>query len=119
MPDPTLRSKLIRLAHAHPEFRDDLLPLLKDAAFSPSTLGRKINERLKDGFEVLLVFERGSKTLTQNERAGRDAKRPDLIGWGWGAKEHTGPWFGMTMPAGMQVRGSFPFSDDLEAAIRR
>jgi hypothetical protein len=25
----SLRSKLIRLAHSHPEFRDDLLPLLK------------------------------------------------------------------------------------------
>lgn len=27
----SLRSKLIRLAHTHPEFRDDLLPLLKSA----------------------------------------------------------------------------------------
>ena len=30
MPD-SLRSKLIRLAHTHPEFRDTLLPLLKSA----------------------------------------------------------------------------------------
>lgn len=27
----SLRSRLIRLAHAHPEFRKDLLPLIKQA----------------------------------------------------------------------------------------
>jgi len=31
----TLRSKLIRLAHQHPEFRADLVPLLKEAAKKP------------------------------------------------------------------------------------
>lgn len=30
----TLRSKLIRLANEHPEFRGDLLPILKEAAIS-------------------------------------------------------------------------------------
>lgn len=28
-----LRAKLVRLAHQHPEFRDDLLPLVKDAGY--------------------------------------------------------------------------------------
>ena len=38
---PTLRTRLIRLAAAKPELREDLLPLLKSAALSPF-VSRKI-----------------------------------------------------------------------------
>ena len=37
MSDSTLRKAVIRLAHANPELRGDLLPLLKEAAYD--TLG--------------------------------------------------------------------------------
>lgn len=46
----TLRTRLIRLAHEHPEFRQDLLPLLRKEAAVGSTLLRDI--RLKNGTRV-------------------------------------------------------------------
>ena len=33
----TLRSKVIKLAHEHPEFRNELLPVLGKTAFSPTS----------------------------------------------------------------------------------
>ncbi len=35
MSDTNLRAQLIRLAHEHPEFRKDILPLVKEAAAKP------------------------------------------------------------------------------------
>ncbi len=50
-----LRSKLIRLAHAHPEFRKDLVPLLKTAQ------------------DALAAFEQISKDLSDiQERLAQD-----------------------------------------------
>ena len=50
-----LRSKLIRLAHAKPELRKDLLPLLKRAADEDTVTltreGYKLLAKLLDGFE--------------------------------------------------------------------
>jgi hypothetical protein len=46
--DKDLRSRLIRLAHAHPEFRGDLLSLIKSAdaasngGFPPDSIGEKV-----------------------------------------------------------------------------
>lgn len=46
--DRILRTRLIRLAHAHPEFRSDLLSLLKNAdaasngGFPPDTIGEQV-----------------------------------------------------------------------------
>ena len=34
-----LRSSLIRLAHAQPQLRPTLLPILKEGAFDPSIVG--------------------------------------------------------------------------------
>ena len=59
-----------------------------------------------------------SAVLSSGDKAGRDAKRSDLIGWGWGGHAGVGKWFGMTMPAGVQLSGQFHFADDLEEAIR-
>lgn len=43
MSDAILRKNLIRLAHEHPEFRADLLPLLKEAGdFPPASIGKKM-----------------------------------------------------------------------------
>lgn len=45
MSDSLLRTRIIRLAHEHPEFRKDLLPLIKNAeaasngGFPPDTIG--------------------------------------------------------------------------------
>lgn len=47
MSDSQLRKSLIRLAHQHPEFRGDLLPLLRQAAEKGYTL-----RWLQGGFEV-------------------------------------------------------------------
>ena len=38
----SLRSKIIRLAHEHPEFREDLLPLVKQADMDPEDIGREV-----------------------------------------------------------------------------
>lgn len=45
----SLRKDIIRLAHTHPEFRKDLLPLLKDATFDPNEIGEKVPGPLVDG----------------------------------------------------------------------
>ena len=39
--DRALHAGLIRLAHAHPEFRKDLLPIIKEADFDPSFIGKQ------------------------------------------------------------------------------
>ena len=39
MSDQVLLSKLIRLAHSHPEFKADLLPLIKSAQFPADSIG--------------------------------------------------------------------------------
>jgi hypothetical protein len=44
MTDAQLRSRLIRLAHTHPEFRKDLLPLVKEAAdFPADSIGEQVS----------------------------------------------------------------------------
>lgn len=53
--DQALRSKLIRLAHAKPELRPVLLPLLKQAA---SPLGPSVTRALKKGeWNLVVIFE--------------------------------------------------------------
>jgi hypothetical protein len=44
MSDTDLRTRLIRLAHTHPEFRKDLLPLLKSAGagFPADSIGEQV-----------------------------------------------------------------------------
>ena len=50
-PMSDLRSKLIRLAHARPELRSDLLPLLKEAAKAPAKLkGKKLDELISKSY---------------------------------------------------------------------
>lgn len=41
--DKALRAGLIRLAHANPEFRKDILPLLKEADFPPDSIGDQVS----------------------------------------------------------------------------
>jgi hypothetical protein len=47
----TLRSKLIRLAHANPALRPDILPLLKEAAKAPAKLkGKELDELISKSY---------------------------------------------------------------------
>ena len=49
-----LRSKVIRLAHARPELRGQLLPLLKQAAKAPAKLtGKKLDALISKTYSVL------------------------------------------------------------------
>lgn len=65
----TLRSKLIRLAHTHPEFRDDLLPLIKSATGFPAD---SIGEVVKGpeggpGSDAKKPWAKGEFTQVENE----------------------------------------------------
>lgn len=42
MSDTQLRSRLVRLAHAHPELRPELLGLLKEAAVTPTSTPEEV-----------------------------------------------------------------------------
>lgn len=66
--DTLLRAKLIRLAHMHPEFRNDLLPLLKEAAGFPAD---SIGEQVKGpegvpGSDAKKPWSKGEFTQVEN-----------------------------------------------------
>ena len=68
MSDTQLRKSLVRLAQQHPEFRGDLLPLLKQAAEKGYTL-----RWLQGGFEV-----KGSWSTEQEAMAEAKKVRANL-----------------------------------------
>jgi hypothetical protein len=71
MSDKQLRAGLIRLAHQHPEFRKDLLPLLRQAAdFPPDTIGE-----VKPGGSAEGVKGKGDNGPTES-----DASKPWMAG---------------------------------------
>jgi len=71
MSDKLLRAGLIRLAHAHPEFRKDLLPLIKSAADFPAD---SIGE-VKPGGSAEGVTGKGDNGPTES-----DADKPWMKG---------------------------------------
>lgn len=71
MSDKQLRAGLIRLAHQHPEFRKDLLPLLKQAADFPAD---SIGE-VKPGGSAEGVKGKGDNGPTES-----DASKPWMTG---------------------------------------
>ena len=73
MSDPTLRSRLIRLAHAKPELRPHLLPMLKEASYVPRTY-EELHE-LSTGMAALAPRILRGWTLTGlGENAGREGR---------------------------------------------
>lgn len=67
----SLRTRIIRLAHAHPEFRDDLLPLIREAAFNPyseSSLSPQQRDFIHD------IYAAANDVLKQNDAKANPGK---------------------------------------------
>ena len=73
--DASIRSKLIRLAHSNPAIREHVLPLLKEAGFDKSPLGREYavldEEYLMDMVDSGAKFRIGPTTTPSMEIAAR------------------------------------------------
>lgn len=70
-----LRSKLIRLAHANPDLRSEILPLLKEAALSDAA--HKAGDSFMDVDAAIMKAERVSVAAIQklSPQDQEDAKR--------------------------------------------
>lgn len=68
--DAQLRSRLIKLAHAHPEFRGDLLPLIRQAG--TSKVGGRVVIRMPMSITLMVTqFERIAPSSPDGEMTGR------------------------------------------------
>lgn len=76
MSDSHLRTQLIRLAHAHPEFRGDLLPLLKTAAKATKLkrdIRLKTGEAVTSGSMVTVEYDPDDPSLAILKVEGKEA----------------------------------------------
>lgn len=98
MSDSTLRSGLIRLAHANPNLRADLLPLLKAGSeFGP-----------KDWDLLNKVFE-GDRLSSEERTRAPGLVRMGLLGEAFDDPAH--PWF-LTSKGGRALQGGRPLEAD-------
>lgn len=82
----TLRSKVIRLAHTHPEFRSELLETLKEAAPSKEQVRFEVHIRAAlrdyktDPESPIQTFDTGMKSIAYTQLYFPDAKsaKPEL-----------------------------------------
>lgn len=73
----SLRSRLIRLAHAHPEFRGELLPLIRQAS-TPKAAGQGFSTRadvLVREADVAQFVENSMKNTVEKVTFGRMSTR--------------------------------------------
>lgn len=57
MDDKTLRSRLIRLASEHPEFRDQILPVLKEGAGTGKAVTKDIRHPMYEAGDKIGALE--------------------------------------------------------------
>lgn len=78
--DSLLRAGIIRLAHEHPEFRDDLLPLVKSSALTPTQVAQSY-------IAAVSSLTQAAKLMDQvQEHLDRAWSMADAIGTGVGSK---------------------------------
>ena len=119
----SLRSKVIRLAHANPELRKDLLPLLKHGiSFDPDPQDEKIVAIARKSLESAVRPLKGRVLEIQQGRSGPFAN-PTVMGdeW-WGemefpGKARGGSWARISISKGVDSPRSKPGMYHIDSRI--